>query len=84
MYKDTGRAWHGSLGVIPKMDLDVILYTSFLSPLPRVWLRTKSWDVILLRRLDSDEFWTMLNQLSKQLIFSAIISEKYWFSSEHN
>ena len=52
-----------ALDVIPEMDLDVNVYTSFLPP--RRWLGTKTWDVILPRRLESDEFWTMLNQLWK-------------------
>ena len=55
-----------ALDFIPEIDLDVFLYMQFLPPPPpRMWLGNKTWDVILLRRIDSDEFWTILNQLRK-------------------
>ena len=54
-----------ALDFIPEIDLDVNLYMRFLPPPSRMWLGNKTWDVILLRRIDSDEFWTILNQLWK-------------------
>ena len=53
-----------ALDFIPEIDLDVILYMQFLPP-PRMWLGNKTWDIILLRRIGSDEFWAILNQLWK-------------------
>ena len=56
-----------ALGFFPEIDLDDIRYTSFLPPPPPEWFGNKNWDVILLRRMDSDEFWPILNQLWKWL-----------------
>ena len=39
------------------MDLDNIP--------PKLGLGTKTWDVIPLRGIDSDEFWAILNQVWK-------------------
>ena len=53
-----------ALSFIRGIDLDVILYTSLL-PTPQSVIRKKTLDFYLLRRMDSDEFWTILNQLWK-------------------